>query len=113
MWELLAHAVGRFDALGLVTMPRQQSDLFEPDEQPELFEGAYQPRTYRPDSEHVRAQLHRILAEARAAETLPWTDSDVRYYRTVFPQMASWLPDDESTQLCFEFEVEMERLKAA
>jgi hypothetical protein len=94
-------------------MPRQQPDLFEPDEQPELFEDEYQPKLYHPDPERVRARLNTILAEARAAQTIPWDDSDVRYYRTVFPQMANWLPPDEGAQLCFEFETEMKRLKAA
>jgi hypothetical protein len=35
-------------------------------------------------------------------------------YRTVFPQMANWLPEDEANQLRFEFARELERpLKAA
>jgi hypothetical protein len=93
-------------------MPRQQPDLFEPDE-PEALDAEYQPKLYYPDPERVRARLHRILAEMRAARTLPWDDRDVRYYRTVFPQMANCLPEDERAQLCFEFEAEMERLKAA
>ena len=94
-------------------MQRQQPDLFESDEQPELLDAEYQPKLYYPDSERVRARLHKILAEVRAAQTLPWDDNDVRYYRTVFPQMANWLPEAESAQLRFEFETEMERLKAA
>lgn len=94
-------------------MPRQQPDLFETDASPELFEDEYQPKVYRPAPEDVRAQLNSILAKARAAATNPWDESDVRYYRTVFPQMAKWLPEDEGGQLCFEFEAEMERLKAA
>jgi uncharacterized protein (DUF2267 family) len=61
----------------------------------------------------VRKRLHKILAEVRAAESLPWDASDVRYYRTVFPQMANWLSADEAAQLRFEFETELERLKAA
>jgi hypothetical protein len=93
-------------------MPREQPDLFEPDEQPELFDD-YQPKVYRPDPEGVRARLHEILGKARIAETLPWDESDTRYYRTVFPQMASWLPPEEAAQLCFEFDTEMARLKAA
>jgi hypothetical protein len=93
-------------------MPRQQPDLFEPEE-PEALDAEYQPKLYYPDPERVRARLHWILAEMRAARTLPWDDRDVRYYRTVFPQMANCLPEEEKTQLCFEFETEMERLKAA
>ncbi len=93
-------------------MPRQQPDLFHPDET-DLPEGEYEPKVYRPDPQQVRTTLLTILAEARAAKTLPWNDNDVRHYRTVFPQMARWLPKEEGEQLCFEFEAEMERLKAA
>lgn len=34
-------------------------------------------------------------------------------YRTIFPQMTNCLPEDEGVQLRFEFEAEIERLKAA
>ena len=34
-------------------------------------------------------------------------------YRTIFPQMTNWLPEDEGAHLRFEFEAELERLKAA
>jgi hypothetical protein len=34
-------------------------------------------------------------------------------YRTTFPQMTLWLPEDEGTQLRFEFETELVRLGAA
>jgi hypothetical protein len=34
-------------------------------------------------------------------------------WQTVFPQMASGLPEDEANQLRFEFAQEIERLKAA
>jgi len=61
----------------------------------------------------VRARLHKILAEARAAQKLPWDPARVSLYRTIFPQMTNWLPEDEGAQLRFEFEAEMVRLKAA
>jgi hypothetical protein len=61
----------------------------------------------------VRARLHRILAEARAAQKLPWEPTRVSLYRTIFPQMTNWLPEDEGAQLRFEFESELARLKAA
>lgn len=90
----------------------RQSDLFLPDDQPELFED--QPaRAYKADPDDVRATLHKILAEVRAAKTLPWPQKTLGYYQTVFPQMSRWLPDEEAAQLCFEFETELERLKAA
>jgi hypothetical protein len=36
-----------------------------------------------------------------------------RLYRTIFPQMTSWLPEEEGAQLRFEFETELARLEAA
>jgi len=34
-------------------------------------------------------------------------------YKTIFPQMTNWLPEEEARQLCFEFEREIARLEAA
>ena len=61
----------------------------------------------------VRRRLERILAEARAAEAMPWDWSQQSLYKTIFPQMARLLPEDEAAQYCFQFEQEWERLKAA
>lgn len=80
--------------------------------QADLF-GAPDIPAYRPDPDKVRARLHKILAEARAAKALPWEPSTVSLYQTIFPQMAGYLPDDEGAQLRFAFETELERLKAA
>jgi hypothetical protein len=54
--------------------------------------------------------LHKILAEARAARTFPWEPTRVSLYRTIFPQMTLWLPEDEAARLRFEFDTEMARL---
>jgi len=90
-----------------------QPDLFPMDEQSDLF-GEDQPTPeYRPDPDKVRADLHKILAEARAAKRLPWEPRTVLLYRTIFPQMTNWLPDEEAAQLRFEFETEIKRLEAA
>jgi hypothetical protein len=90
-----------------------QQDLFETEAQPELFEPGAAPPVYQPDLDKVRARLHKILAEARAAEKLPWDQDQLLVYRTIFPQMAGWLPEEEAAQLRFEFDTEMTRLKAA
>jgi hypothetical protein len=90
-----------------------QQDLFGADSQPELFEADEAPPAYRPDLDEVRARLNRILAEARGAEKLPWDSDKVLLYRTIFPHMAGWLPEEEGAQLRFEFDTEMARLKAA
>jgi hypothetical protein len=89
-----------------------QSDFFIPETQEDLFGGEPLP-TYRPDPDKVRARLHRILAEARAAKKLPWESTRVSLYRTIFPQMTLWLPEGEGAQLRFEFETEMARVEAA
>jgi hypothetical protein len=81
----------------------RQSDLFDAEAVP----------AYHPDPEKVRARLHKILAEARAAQKFPWEPTRVSLYRTIFPQMSLWLPDEESAQLRFQFEAEIKRLEAA
>ncbi len=47
---------------------------------------------------------------ARRAQVMPWPERDARMWRTVFPQMANWLPDAEAEQLRLQFAREMERL---
>jgi len=95
-------------------MPRtdRQDDLFATETQQDLF-GAEAAPAYRPDPDKVRARLHRILTEARAARTFPWDSTRVSLYRTIFPQMTLWLPEEEAAQLRFAFEAEMTRLQAA
>ena len=65
---------------------------------------------YDPDPEEVRAELLAILATARAAPEVPWPAKEMSYWRTVFPQMANWLPDEEAARLRAEFRIELERL---
>jgi hypothetical protein len=89
-----------------------EPDFFEAENQPDLF-GAEAAPAYRPDADKVRSRLHKILAEARSAQTFPWEPTRVSLYRTIFPQMTLWLPEDEGAQLRFEFETELERLQAA
>lgn len=89
-----------------------QPDMFAEQAQSDLFGTDAEP-VYRPDPDKVRARLHRILAEARAAEKFPWEPTRVSLYRTIFPQMSLWLPEEESAQLRFAFESELARLEAA
>ena len=95
-----------------MTRPPQQ-DLFGTDTQTELFDAEAAPPAYRPNLDEVRERLHRILAEARAAEKLPWDRDKLLVYRTIFPQMSGWLPEEEAAQLRFQFDAEIARLKAA
>jgi hypothetical protein len=89
-----------------------QGDLFGEDEQADVF-GDQPTPVYRADPDEVRAELHRILLEARLAQKMPWDRSRVSVYRTIFPQMTNWLPEEEGAQLRFEFEMELTRLEAA
>lgn len=93
--------------------PPIQPDLFGNQPQPELFDADTAPPAYRPKLDDVRARLNRILAEARAAERLPWDADKTLMYQTIFPHMAGWLPEEEAAQLRFAFDTEMTRLKAA
>jgi hypothetical protein len=90
----------------------RQPDLFLKDIQPDLLED--QPaQAYRADPDEVRRELHAMLAQARAAKHMPWKPATVKLYQTIFPQMSNWLPDEEAAQMRYEFEAELERLKAA
>jgi hypothetical protein len=68
---------------------------------------------YRADPDEVRAELLRVLVQVRAAQSFPWDARGTLYWRTVFPQMTNWLPDEEAAQLRFEFAMEIRRLDAA
>ena len=93
-------------------MSSRQRDLFQDDEQADLFGDSPTPE-YRADPDDVRQELYKILAEARAAQTMPWDKKRVVLYRTIFPQMTNWLPEEEGAQLRFEFAAELTRLEAA
>jgi hypothetical protein len=95
-----------------MSSPRQ-GDLFQGDERPELYDDESQTPTWYPDPDEVRAELHAILAQMRAAQSMPWDDDRVGLYRLIFPQMSGCLPQDEAAQLCFAFETELKRLAAA
>jgi hypothetical protein len=62
--------------------------------EPEL--PGFDPMAYAPAPDKVRAELLRVLAKARAAERMPW-DARRTLWRTVFPQMANWLTEEEGS----------------
>jgi hypothetical protein len=109
---LVLYAHNSFFPSGELLARGSQPDLFVTESPSDLF-GAEATPAYRPDADKVRARLHKILAEARAAQTSPWEPTRVSLYRTIFPQMTLWLPEDEAAQLRFEFETEMARLETA
>jgi hypothetical protein len=67
----------------------------------------------RSSAGEMRDFLHNLLAEARAAETMPWPPHTARFYRGLFPQLSFWLPEEESLRLREEFAAELARLEAA
>jgi hypothetical protein len=89
-----------------------QLDLFG-ESQPQLLGVEGTAAVYPADPDEVRAELLSVLVKVRAAESFPWDARRTLHWRTVFPQMANWLPDDEAAQLRFEFETEIRRLEAA
>jgi len=89
-----------------------EQGLFEREGQGDLF-GVEATPAYRPDPDKVRARLHKILAEARAADKTPWGPGRLSLYRTIVPQMTGFLPEEEGAQLRFQFEQELARLEAA
>ncbi len=66
-----------------------------------------------PDLDVLRVRLAALIEKARRADRMPWTEREVRMWQTVFPNMTKWLPEQEAAQLRFQFEQELERLKAA
>ena len=63
---------------------------------------------HTPDS--IRALMHQLIGEARAASSTPWTLRKTRSHMVMFPYMAEWLPKEEGEQLLSEFRAEMRRL---
>ena len=92
-------------------MSSRQRDLFLDDEQADLFGEDLPTPVYRADPDKVRQELYKILAEARAAQTMPWDDRRILLYRTIFPQMTLFLPEQEGAQFRLAFETEMARLE--
>jgi hypothetical protein len=87
-----------------------QTDLFGT--QSDLF-GAPPPKSYAPSLATVRAEVHKVLEKARIAREMPWTAKEVAFWKTVFPQMTNWLPEEEAAQLRSAFTEEISRLEAA
>jgi hypothetical protein len=89
-----------------------QDDLFgHTSSQGEMFKprpAVSAPIRHTPDT--IRARMQALLAQARAADAMPWTPREVRSHTVMFPEMAKWLPKAEGEQLLIEFENEMARL---
>lgn len=91
-------------------MPAHSAFSAPMSDQFEMFRPA--PPVETVDPADVRAELVELLATARAAQdAAPWDRRTQRFHRTVFPQMAKWLPEEEAAQLCFAFAVELDRIE--
>lgn len=89
----------------------KQGDLFGP-AQFDLGLEDTRPDPHYVDPQEVREELLAILATARAAhDEAPWDMRTHRYHAVVFPQMTGWLPDEEASQLRFEFARELARIE--
>lgn len=86
-----------------------QTDLFGT--HADLF-GQSPPKSYAPSLATVRAEVNKVLEKARLAKEMPWTAKEVSFWKTVFPQMTNWLPEEEAAQLRLAFSEELNRLEA-
>jgi hypothetical protein len=90
----------------------RQASFFAAEDQPDMF-GTEPAPVYSPNEDKVRARLHKLLGEVRGAQTLPWDRNTLSLYRTIFPQMALFLPEGEGAQLRMAFDAELSRLVPA
>jgi len=77
----------------------------------DMFGPPPKPAPRLPTAEDVRPELIEVLDRLRGSETMPLSPKDVRFWRTVFPQMSRWLPDDERVAMCAAFAAELSRLE--
>ncbi len=76
----------------------------------ELFESPVEQPSTVPSVDAVRSRLEALLNGLRAAEAMPLTDKQLRFWTTVVPQMSNWLPDDEREAVRREFDAQVQRL---
>lgn len=62
-----------------------------------------------PKPEAIRQRLRGVLGLLRESHTFPWSPAQFRSWRIVFPQMTSWLPDNEARELRDAFFRELDR----
>lgn len=91
-----------------------QTDLFG--HVPQKGETFAEPARISPPVRHtpetIRVLMHELLAEARAADAMPWDARTLRGHTAMFPYMAEWLKNGEGDGLLREFKAEMDRLDA-
>lgn len=71
------------------------------------------PQRYVPDIDDIRAELNAVLDSLRAAADAGAMDArTMRFHKTVFPQMANWLPEKERDSMRAAFAAEIARVEA-
>ena len=79
-----------------------------------MFDAPPAVREHKPHTpDTIRVLMLGLLAEARAASTIPWPARELQSHRAMFPYMAEWLKGGEGDQLLLEFRAELDRLGAA
>jgi hypothetical protein len=102
------------DMFGHTTAQAEMFDAPAPAERKPIHSAKYgiieppPPGGHTPET--IRAKMHKLIAEARAASSTPWLPRQTRTHMVMFPYMAEWLPKDEGEQLLMEFTSEMRRL---
>ena len=82
-------------------------------QQSEMFDEQVHGPAKKLTADDIRGEMLALLAKARAADSMPWTERELRTHTVLFPEMARWLPEAEGEQLLLEFTTEIERLKRA
>lgn len=77
----------------------------------DMFPPPPRPKPKLPTPEDVRPELTEVLERLRGADTMPLSPKDLRFWRTVFPQMSTWLPPEEREAMCAAFTAEVARLE--
>lgn len=77
----------------------------------DMFGPAPRPTPKLPTPEDVRPELAEILDLLRHSDAMPLSQKDLRFWRTVFPQMSRWLPETERAEMCSAFAAELCRLE--
>lgn len=77
----------------------------------DMFGAAPRPAPKLPAPEDVRPELNDVLDRLRSSDSMPLSAKDLRFWRTVFPQMSRWLPEDECHEMCAAFKAELSRLE--
>lgn len=79
----------------------------------DMFPPQLRPKPKLPTPEDVRPELTAVLDLLTNSQTMPLSPKDLRFWRTVFPQMSTWLPLEERETLCAAFFAEVSRLETS